>query len=240
MNCLIVFLGGSFRLGWQGTNSIGTDESYEEQIKACKSHIEFIKDLTERKNCKPSVYISTYKTKFNDSLLNIYSDYLVGSDFYDKFIGFDGLLQNTVKKIKNMNKYEFVAFIRIDLFLKAEFLEIFNPGYPSWDKILFPSICWYRDSIVNGYPRVNDMMLYLPHGYFKYIKNIIYDHHGGHDLWANLIKSTDLTNSDLGVMINTYHDSDSAKDYNPLYYIVNRGICPIFHSEGKVFIRPVN
>ena len=238
MDCLIVFLGGSFRLGWQGTLSIGTDESYDGQIKACKSHIDFIKDLIDRKNCKPDIYVSTYKTKFSDDLLNIYSDYLVGSDLYDGFIGFDGLLQNTVKNIKDMDKYEFVAFIRIDLYLKPEFLEIFNPGYPNWDKILFPSICWYRDSVVNGYPRVNNMIIYLPKRYFKYTKYFIYSHHGGHNLWANLVTDTDLTNSDFGVMIDTYHDADSAKDYNPLYYVVNRPICTINHSEGKIFIRP--
>ena len=86
MDCLIVFLGGSFRLGGQGTMSIGSDESYDGQIKACKSHIYFIKDLIEQKQCRPSVYVSTYNTKFNDSLLNIYSDYLVGSDFYDTLL----------------------------------------------------------------------------------------------------------------------------------------------------------
>jgi len=239
MDCLIVFLGGSFRLGGQGTTSIGTNESYDEQIKACKSHIEFIKDLLERKNYKPSVYVSSYTTKYNESLFNIYSDYLVGFDLYDTFIGFNGLLHNTVNRIKDINKYEFIAFIRIDLFLKSKFLEIFNPGYPEWNKILFPTICWYQHSIVDGYPRVNDMMIYLPKRYFKYAKYFIYDHHNGHDLWANLVRGTDLTNSDLGVMIDTYHDSDSAKDYNPLYYIVNRPICLTNHSEGKVFIRPV-
>jgi hypothetical protein len=26
------------------------------------------------------------------------------------------------------------------------------------------------------------------------------------------------------MMLNTYHDSDSAKDFNPIYYIVNRNV----------------
>ena len=41
--------------------------------------------------------------------------------------------------------------------------------------------------------------------------------------------------NDLDTMINTYHDSDSAKDYNPLYYIVNRPENKIHHSEGVFF-----
>ena len=31
-------------------------------------------------------------------------------------------------------------------------------------------------------------------------------------------------------MINTFHDSDSFKDYNPLYYIVNRSESTIQHT----------
>ena len=36
------------------------------------------------------------------------------------------------------------------------------------------------------------------------------------------------------MMINTYHDSDSAKDYNPIYYIVNRHETSI-HTTKKIF-----
>ena len=49
------------------------------------------------------------------------------------------------------------------------------------------------------------------------------------------MKNTDLTYEDLGTIINTYHDSDSSKDYNPLYYIVNRPENIIWHSEGDIF-----
>ena len=36
-------------------------------------------------------------------------------------------------------------------------------------------------------------------------------------------------------MIHTYHDSDSYKDYNPLYYIVNRPESKETHSNGYIF-----
>ena len=49
------------------------------------------------------------------------------------------------------------------------------------------------------------------------------------------MKNTDLTYDDLDTMINTYHDSDSSKDYNPLYYIVNRPENIIWHREGHIF-----
>ena len=110
MNCLVVFLGETFRMGGQGTRSIGSDESYSEQIKASKSHISFIEDLKERKCCSADVYISTYNTKFNSDLLNIYNKVLIGSDFYDERIGYNRLLHNSIGKIKDLTVYDFVFF----------------------------------------------------------------------------------------------------------------------------------
>jgi len=43
----------------------------------------------------------------------------------------------------------------------------------------------------------------------------------------------------MDVMINTYHDSDSQKDFNPLYYIVNRPENNVWHSENEIFTKPV-
>lgn len=236
MNCLVVFLGETFRMGGQGTRSIGSDESYSEQIKASKSHISFIEDLKERKCCSADVYISTYNTKFNSDLLNIYNKVLIGSDFYDERIGYNRLLHNSIGKIKDLTVYDFVFFSRINICFKDEFLNVFNPGYPNWDKILFPSICWFRDSKVGNHPRVNDMMIYIPKRYYNYIKNIAYEaYYDGHRMWYNLIGQTDLTYDDIDTMLNTYHDSDSAKDFNPIYYIVNRPICTKHHSEGYIF-----
>jgi hypothetical protein len=107
-------------------------------------------------------------------------------------------------------------------------MDIFNPNI---DNILFPTICWVRCNRDNNRPRVNDMMLFIPHKYYKYIKNVII----GHGSWAILIEKTDLTYNDMDTMINTFHDSDSCKDYNPLYKIVNRKESSIFHSEGHIF-----
>lgn len=39
----------------------------------------------------------------------------------------------------------------------------------------------------------------------------------------------------MDTMIHMYHDSDSYKDINPLYYIVNRAETRYFHSKGFIF-----
>ena len=53
------------------------------------------------------------------------------------------------------------------------------------------------------------------------------------------MQKTDLTYKDIDTMIHTYHDSDSFKDYNPLYYIVNRQQTDIDHSKGYIFDKNV-
>jgi hypothetical protein len=112
--------------------------------------------------------------------------------------------------------------------LKPDFFDIFNPEIKM---ILFPSICFMPFHKHNNCPRINDMMLYVPKKYYKYLINInIY-----HDLWHNLIKNTELTYDDMDTMIHTFHDSDSQKDFNPLYYIVNRPECQIIHTKNQIF-----
>ena len=119
-------------------------------------------------------------------------------------------------------------YIRIDLYLKPFFMDIFNPTI---NKILFPSICYLPHHKAFDDPRVNDTMLFIPNKYYNYIKNIQL----GHDTWYILIKDTNLKYDDLDVILNTYHDSDSEKDFNPIYYIVNRIENKTFHSKNYIF-----
>ena len=229
MKCLIIIIGESFRLGGQGTRARGTDASYEEQIKACNSHINFIEMLNKNYNMKSiSVYISTYTTTYNEDLLKIYNKYLIGCKIYDDLIGLNQLFHNSIKSIHTKNQYDFILYLRIDLFLYKNFYNIFRPN---WNTIRFPSICWFKDSKVENHPRVNDMLLFIPKKYYKYLTNI----NICHETWYQLVENTQLKYDDLDTMINTYHDSDSAKDYNPLYYIVNREKMEKWHSEGYIF-----
>lgn len=229
MNGLIILLGESFRLGCQGNRNRGTTESYNEQMKACKSHNTFIEHIITKFNMESvSVYISSYTTQFDNDLLSNYNKYLIGNTLYPDVIGITSLFHNSINKIQNIEKYDFVLYIRIDLFLKEYFIEIFNPTI---NIILFPSICWARDCKTGSNPRVNNMILFVPKKYYTYINKIEMYHND----WDILINKTDLTYNDLDTMIHTYHDSDSFKDYNPLYYIVNRQESKDFHSEGHIF-----
>ena len=235
MNGLIILLGESFReLGHngQGQRLRGNPCSYDNQIKACNSHISFIENTIDKfKLNSISVFISSYKTQYDNNLLNIYNKYLIGDVFYDNVIELNNLFHNSIKKIQNIEQYDFVLYIRIDLFLKEKFTEVFNPNS---QMILFPSICWKQDSRCgrnHNHPRVNDMLLFIPKKYYNNIKNI----EVSHNTWAILMERTQLKYEDLDTMIHTYHDSDSAKDFNPLYYIVNRYESTHWSSENHIF-----
>ena len=238
MNGLILFIGESFRLGGQGNRNRGTPESYKEQIKACNSHINFIEHSIQKfKLNSMSVFISTYNTQFDIELLLRYNKYLIGKTIYNDVIGLNNLFNKSLNEIKNIEKYDFISYIRIDLYLKQYFIDTFNP---TLNTIVFPTICWHHDSICwlyNGdskkvaLPRVNDMTLFIPKKYYNYIQQI----NIGHNAWYDLVKNANMTYNDFDVMIDTYHDSDSFKDYNPLYYIVNRAENTKFSSEGHIF-----
>jgi hypothetical protein len=216
MKCLLLFIGESFRLGNQNTRNRGSYESYNEQIKASNSHINFIEHIIQKFHMNSvSVFISNYNTIFDNDLLSIYRKYLIGNTIYHDLIGLDKLFHDSINRIENIEKYDFVLFIRIDLFLKEHFKYIFNP---SINMILFPTICFIPHHKHVDCPRVNDTMLFIPKKYFNYIKNISISHYA----WYILINNTDLTCNDMDTMIHTYHDSDSFKDFNPLYFIVNR------------------
>ena len=211
MKGLILFLGETFRLSGQGTLNRGDPSSYTEQIKACNSHISFINNIHAYNNADIKVYISTYTTQYDSKLLDIYKKYLIGYTIHKQLLGLQKLFRDTIQKV-NLN-YDFILYIRIDLFLKDHFTTIINPFA---QHISYPSICFIPHHKINGHPRVNDTMLFIPNKYFKYLTKISIYH-------------------DLGTMLYTYHDSDSKKDYNPIYYIVNRPQTDKFHSEGLLF-----
>ena len=98
-----------------------------------------------------------------------------------------------------------------------------------WDTIRFISICWGICDRCGDHPRVNDMMMYIPCKYFNRLDQIELSH----ESWAHLIDKG-FTYEDLDMMCDTYHDSDSAKDYNPYYSIVNRPECATHHTQ-KIF-----
>jgi hypothetical protein len=241
MKGLLILLGESFRFGGQHSRVVGSSHSFDGQMSAATSHLAFINYLEKTYACDIKTYIGTYTTKYNDKLIEKYKQYIIGSHIYKNLIGYNNLLHNSIQKIDDINSYDFLLIMRIDLYLKPYFNTIFNP---KWQTIRFPTVLWDRTS--SGYPRVNDMMIYIPSKYYQYIEKIIYraapnrtNAINGHYIWEDLVKTTNLTNKDLDTMIDTFHDSDSKKEFNPLYYIVNREINKVHKRIGYRFDKTI-
>jgi hypothetical protein len=227
-NGLLILFGESFRLGGQGNRNIGTAESYDEQIKAAQSHLNFISHL-KKNDVNMVVSINSYTTRYDNDLNTIYNDVLCDTMYHHNLIGQSGLIHTCIDRLNKISIYDFILCMRIDICLKDKFMEVFNPNS---DKILFPSICFEPHHKVGIHPRVNDTMLFIPKKYTFFFKKSKFAL--CHDTWCILIEKYKVNFDDLDMMLDTYHDSDSAKDYNPIYYIVNRPENPCHHTT-KIF-----
>lgn len=229
MKGCLLFFGESFRLGKQFTRDIGSDSSYHDQILASKSHLKFIQDI----NFPIDVYLTSYTTKYSQELIQLYEGYLIRHKFHDSLVGQVELIRQMLSTI-DLSRYNFILILRIDLFLKPHFTKIFQP---SWNTIMWPSICFKPyHTTARGYPRVNDTMLFVPQKYFSYLPTI-YASQDTHAQWEYLLEHSFLTVHDLDTMLPTFHDSDSNKDKNPIYRIVNREESTVHHNPGEIFYK---
>ena len=229
---LFIFLGESFRLGGQHSRCIGTSESVSEQLKASTSHIELINYLENKYNILIHISLNSYSTQYDDELIEIYTqgprNNLISATFHEKPpFGLNNLWIDALNDIEYDN-YISITYFRIDLLLHNTFFSLYNPF---WDKIMFPSICFIPHHVYNGDPRVSDVMLFVPAKYYNIIKNIKLCH----ESWHILVTEFNLTYEDLNTMLFTFHDSDTAKDYNPIYTIINRPNTTIWHTTDYLF-----
>jgi hypothetical protein len=224
MKNLIIFYGESFRFGGQSNRNIGLDKSFAEQIKACDSHLDLIKKL-ELKH-KIDVYIDTYDTKFSEQLLEKYKNHLIGFNLRKQYT--QTVNRNILDCLNQVQDiYEYIFLIRIDLFLKPDFINLFPR---TSDKITFTFRCWKLFDTLEGYPRISGMIFVFPQKYLEAMKSV---DNFEHDTWLKLRKQNLLENHQLEFLISSQHDSDSQKDWNPLYYVVNRPEKTPNHNKFK-------
>jgi hypothetical protein len=224
MNGLILLIGESFRVGGQTTRVKGTPESFPFQQVASESVMRFV---NLRSEISWKLVINSYTTPYDDLLCSFYSDKLVDQNFHPDVIGYEALYRDSLRRWEELiSKQDFILFLRIDLELKDLFVEIFEPS----SKILFPSVCFLKDDchLLENKPRVSDTLLYVPRRFFSVLYEIdVLGHYG----WLHL---SNHGVEDIGTMLPTFHDSDSAKDWNPLYRIVGRVQELNHYSKGFV------
>jgi hypothetical protein len=232
----ILFRGESFRFGGQNSRNIGDPKAVLEQVKALENHIEFIQHIERKYKIQIDVFIDTQSTPFNNTILNVYKKYnkkIIEYQFNTEYAKSQGeSIQRGINKIVlSQNYHNYISFFitRIDLLFSQTFFEMFDPFCK---KIMFPSITWYhwRKTLLNS-PRINDVFFYLPQKYnqlLHYFK-IIGSH--GHDI----LDAWNFNGSfEWSLYLKTYHDSDTEKDWNPLYSIINRNKSNQMYSDKKM------
>lgn len=221
---LLVYYGGGFRDGPNLSSIQDTVKGYNNQLYASKSHIKLNKVLTEKGYDIDSLvcsYHSKYESQFKiwynpfDIILNTIKVRGKSTD------GRDSLIKNCIKNMNElkMDQYDFVLFVRIDLFLKKEFFDVLDLKS---DKVKFLAHNFYTGHC--GFtekkdPEVVDMILYVPKKHFNILdENFILNHKA----WTYYKKQYKLTNDDLGFMTDKRFDSNTYLDLNPFYVISGR------------------
>jgi hypothetical protein len=226
--------GESFRIGLQGTRVRGTSDSLEEQEMATMSQLSFFSRIKEEVDFK--IKIITYSTDFDNKIREWFKEYDADISFLDNLIGYDNLYKECVSTIDLSEDIDFVFFMRIDLILKKKFLDVFILDE---EKIKYPSVCWitsfldpvtvpHHKTFKKNRHRVNDLMLYVPKKFFNELKDgeILITPHEACDFMG------DYVYNNVDFFLDTYHDSDSYKDRNPIYKIANRPESNKWYSEG--------
>lgn len=221
LNGLFCFVGESFRIGSFGSRVTATEESIPRQELATKSHLAFMSRLENQVNVK--IKLVTYNTPLNDTLIKWYGKYETESLILSDLVGIAGLYEKVRELSLKENNIDFIFIIRIDLILKERILDVFNP---KCDKILYPCVCWIQGSKTQyerRRHRVVDTMVFIPKKLFNERVGLTHE--------VCCFMSDDVYNN-IDFMIDTYHDSNSENDRNPLYVISGREETMKWHSEG--------
>jgi hypothetical protein len=229
---LICYYGGAFREGEIGSTKNDSKYGYDAQKNTSITHAK-LKQLLNDKGYQTDILISTRNTKYGNQLDSWYKPYdMIINKISEKMHGKDYMIQSTVENINKLNKYDydFILFVRIDLFLKPDFFEVLDT---ETNKISFlannynPKNC---ENYVYGSPEVVDLFLLVPKKYY-YILDKKFNLN--HNSWSYYKKTYKLSDNDMTFMSDIMFDSNSSIDINPYYLMSSRKENTSLHLNKK-------
>lgn len=230
--CAFVFFGGSFRDKIHDHNNTIKESAYDLQKKAVDTHLKLIEKFKNDYNYNVDIYVASVYKEYSNDLIKWYGN-VKNSIFIDeKHSRCNYLFVKSKEIIIDINQYNVLMYIRLDLVLKDYMINLINPN--NITRITFPSICFLTSNshkTHDNMPRVNDMFIFIPRNYYRIVND---GFELGHDSWLDLVNHFKYNKNDINVLVSTYHDSDSFKDWNPLYYICNRPQNNIWASTGYI------
>lgn len=236
---LFCIWGGSFRDSVQYTGGLSENSIFQAQLTASQSQLNFLKSLSSEIDV--SLIIITYKTNFSHFLEYWFKDFDPLIILIEKPIGLFKLAKK-VPQLASRYDSDFYFFLRIDIVLKSKFLDVI---YFPQDRIMCPFVCY-----IGGHQHIVSPPSHIP----EYAKNISIGEKTRsrpcdmfmyvHSKFKNQLMSSqiwmyhDFTLSidynvyrQVDYYLDTFHDSNSWGDRNPLYYTCNRPETFIWKSE---------
>jgi hypothetical protein len=187
---------------------------------------------------KVDVYIDSYHTQYDNELLEWYGGHVKDSRFHTtKFASQRMLIKDSLDMLKDtLDTYDTLMILRIDLFLKERFINEYNPDTPT---VQFPFIMWTLNiRTPDGNPMVTDTIFHFPKKYYDKLYGLYEGRSWGDNNHAFLDIVPLEYEKEYSLMTKHFHDSDSAKDFNPYYRMIGRPESTKWHDgEAKEFPR---
>lgn len=218
---LICYYGGAFREGNIGSTKRDSNYGYNAQKNTSITHAK-LKEVLNEKGYQADILINTRNTKYSNQLETWYDPFnIVINRLSEKMHGRDYMIQSTIDNINKLKKYdyEFILFVRIDLFLKPDFYDILDTES---DKISFIANNYDTNTCLTKYkndPVIVDLFAYIPKKYFYILDD---QFKLNHNSWTYYKKIYNLSDSDMTFISNKIFDSNSYRENNPYYLMSSR------------------
>lgn len=231
----LIIRGEAFRKGHQNNRDDGQAESYDEQKEACATHMALVRRI-ESLGYKVDIYIDSYHTQYNDTLLEWYGANVKDSQFHTtKFASQNMLIKDSLEMLKDeLDSYDALLILRMDLFLKERFINEYNPDTRT---VQFPFNTWtIMKRTPGGNPRVADTIFHFPKRHYNKLHGLYEGESSGNHAFLDTVPLQ--YEKEFSYMTKYFHDSDSAKDFNPYYRMIGRPESTKWHDgEAKEFPR---
>jgi len=244
---LIVLSGESFRDGGTGVRSTGNSlNNNNQQILAIKSQIRLIEKIENQYNIKCDVFLNTYGSNgLENEIISLYDKRLAGFNIHHtKLSGEFEMIEDTLMRInelENFRLYKNVLFIRADLYIKKEFIDIFRLDD---NKVIYsfvdsnPSfnlLCVSMNmEICKNYSPINHLIALVPNKFFDLLidKKVWYWHYSASRLIG------EMGDEDVSNYIDFYTDSvhwcNSSIEWNPFFVQAGRPNSNIYIQCGEL------
>lgn len=230
MKGLFILFGEAFRETKIASNKRvrDTPNSLFTQKLASESHNNLINSF---KNINIDVCINTYTTKYEDILLSQYKNIIFKNFVNYQYIDNNDALNKTLKIIQksiNIENYEFTFICRLDILLKSNFIDIFDP---SAKYITYPNVMSIANNKFENFC-ISDLFFFCPKKYY-FILN--YEKILCHHCIQNLYNLDLHITKDIDFYSNELYIANTAQQKNPLYKISGRDEGCEYNENLKYF-----